>query len=152
MNNFVCKKCRSTEYKIKDKTNGTGIAHGLYCARCGFWHKWLNKQELSEYENKDNKDKIIARLEFKTRLERAVELPVSVGDLVYDISNVEVQELKVKYINIEVFDVGESWMISCAQEAKEDFVKLLGDFYGIMWFTTKAEAESRLAELRGSDE
>lgn len=48
MDDFVCKKCGSTEYEIKDKPNGTGIAHGLYCAKCGFWHKWLNKDELKK--------------------------------------------------------------------------------------------------------
>lgn len=80
MTDFICKKCGSTEYEIKDKTNGTGIAHGLYCAKCGFWHKWLNKQELILYDKKDSKDEIIARLEaenaeLKARLDKAVELP-----------------------------------------------------------------------------
>lgn len=48
MTDFVCKKCGSAVYEIKDKPNGTGIAHGLYCAKCGFWHKWLNKDELKK--------------------------------------------------------------------------------------------------------
>ena len=47
--NFICKKCGSAEYEIIDKPNGTSIAHGLYCAKCGFWHKWLGKDELREY-------------------------------------------------------------------------------------------------------
>lgn len=85
----------------------------------------------------------------KARLERVIELPVSVGDLVYDISGVEVQELKIQYIYTEVFDVGKNWMISCSQKAKEDFVNLADNVYGITWFTTKAEAEARLAKLRG---
>lgn len=55
MTNFVCKKCGSTEYKIKDKSNGTGTAHGLYCAKCGFWHKWLGKEEKRLYEIKVGK-------------------------------------------------------------------------------------------------
>lgn len=63
MSDFICKKCGSTEYEIKDKPNGTGIAHGLYCAKCGFWHKWLGKEELRQYEKKDSKDEIIARLQ-----------------------------------------------------------------------------------------
>lgn len=46
MSDFICKKCGSSEYEIKDKSNGTGVAHGLYCAKCGFWHKWLGKEEL----------------------------------------------------------------------------------------------------------
>lgn len=91
----------------------------------------------------------IENIKLKARLERAIELPVSVGDLVYDISGVEVQELKIQYIYTEVFDVGKSWMISCSQKAKEDFVNLADNVYGITWFTTKAEAEARLAKLRG---
>lgn len=78
--NFVCKKCGSTEYEIKDKSNGTGIAHGLYCAKCGFWHKWLGKEELKQYATKESKDEIIAKLQsenaaLRERLEKAVELP-----------------------------------------------------------------------------
>lgn len=60
---FVCKKCGSTEYEIKDKPNGTGIAHGLYCAKCGFWHKWLNKEELKQYGKKDSNGEIFSRLQ-----------------------------------------------------------------------------------------
>ena len=80
MSDFVCKKCGSNEYEIKDKPNGTGIAHGLYCAKCGFWHKWLGKEELKLYAKKESKDEVIALLqaenaELKARLEKAVELP-----------------------------------------------------------------------------
>ena len=80
MSNFICKKCGSTAYEIKDKPNGTGIAHGLYCAKCGFWHKWLGKEELKLYAKKESKDEVIALLqaenaELKARLEKAVELP-----------------------------------------------------------------------------
>lgn len=63
MTDFICKKCGSTEYEIKDKPNGTGIAHGLYCAKCGFWHKWLSKEELRQYATKESKDEIIAKLQ-----------------------------------------------------------------------------------------
>lgn len=81
---FICKKCGSTDYKIVEKSNGNGIATGLYCAKCGQWQKWLNKQEkvLFADDINDNlvadavKDKEIARLkaanaELKARLEKA---------------------------------------------------------------------------------
>lgn len=43
-----CKKCDCTEYTLKpDKT---GKHMGLYCAQCGFWHKWIPKTELHHYE------------------------------------------------------------------------------------------------------
>lgn len=83
MSDFICKKCGSTEYEIKDKPNGTGIAHGLYCAKCGFWHKWLGKEELKQYATKESKDEIIAKLQsenadLRERLDKAVELPAKV--------------------------------------------------------------------------
>lgn len=88
---FICKKCGSTDYKIIEKSNGRGIATGLYCAKCGQWQKWLNKQEkvLFADDIKDNlvadadKDKGIARLkaenaELRARLDKAIELPAKV--------------------------------------------------------------------------
>lgn len=95
--NFVCKKCGSTEYEIKDKSNGTGIAHGLYCAKCGFWHKWLGKEELKQYATKESKDEIIAKLQsenaaLRERLEKAVELPYEVGSTVYIIHETDEED------------------------------------------------------------
>ena len=88
MTDFICKKCGSTEYEIKDKPNGTGIAHGLYCVKCGFWHKWLGKEELKQYATKESKDEIIAKLQFenaalKERLDKAIILPCRIGDKFY---------------------------------------------------------------------
>ena len=77
MKDFVCKKCKNTAYIIQEKLNGTGKALRLYCAKCGTWHKWLNKQEKVVYATVDsNKDKEIARLtaeldEWKRRAEVA---------------------------------------------------------------------------------
>lgn len=56
MKDFVCKKCKNTTYLIQEKSNGTGVATGLYCAKCGTWHKWLNKQERVLYETEVKKD------------------------------------------------------------------------------------------------
>jgi hypothetical protein len=42
MKKFNCSKCNSTEVFIEQ--NGNNI--GLYCADCGKWIKWLNKDEL----------------------------------------------------------------------------------------------------------
>ena len=43
---FKCKKCGSEKYKLIEK----GTATGLYCADCGFWHKWVAKKELYRYQ------------------------------------------------------------------------------------------------------
>lgn len=48
---FECKKCNSKEFFIKAQGN----QKGLYCADCGSWHKWLNKNECIAYENALNK-------------------------------------------------------------------------------------------------
>lgn len=45
-NEFKCKKCGSESYMLQQK----GTSTGLYCAKCGFWHKWLGKQELRVYK------------------------------------------------------------------------------------------------------
>lgn len=91
MKDFICKKCGNTTYIVQEKSNGTGVATGLYCEKCGTWHKWLNKQEkvLYSVREKSDKDKEIVRLiaenaELRARLDKAVELParVMIGTLV----------------------------------------------------------------------
>lgn len=65
MKNFICKKCGNTTYIIREKLNGTGKILKLYCAKCGTWHKWLNRQEKVSYSIHSaeiDKDKEIARL------------------------------------------------------------------------------------------
>lgn len=49
MKDFICKKCGNTTYIMREKLNGTGKAIGLYCAKCGTWHKWSNEQEKVLY-------------------------------------------------------------------------------------------------------
>ncbi len=39
--NFQCRKCNSKKYFL----DRVGAHVGLYCADCGTWQKWLNKQE-----------------------------------------------------------------------------------------------------------
>lgn len=51
-----CKKCGSTDLFTKEKGNNVG----LYCADCGAWIKWLNKNELNAFEHsKSEMDTII---------------------------------------------------------------------------------------------
>lgn len=106
---FVCKKCGSTDYKIIEKSNGNGIATGLYCAKCGQWQKWLNKQEKALFADDINSTAEVDVLkrdvenltrtleevneeyralraensELKSRLENAVEIKAKVGDVIY---------------------------------------------------------------------
>lgn len=106
---FICKKCGSTDYKIIEKSNGNGIATGLYCAKCGQWQKWLNKQEkvlfaedmnstaevdalkrdvenltrTLEEVNEEYRALRAENAELKARLEKAVELKAKIGDRLY---------------------------------------------------------------------
>lgn len=162
---FVCKKCGSTEYEIKDKPNGTGIAHGLYCAKCGFWHKWLNKEELKQYGKKDSNGEIFSRLQaenaeltrkarqlteenaaLRARLEKAVELPCKVGDTVYLICDVGARKVIRKYrVDGFMYDGEIGWRISIEIACPQ--ISLIGDRI----FFTRAEAEARLKELQGGE-
>lgn len=154
MTDFVCKKCGSTEYEIKDKLNGTGIAHGLYCAKCGFWHKWLGKDELKKmtiikpqekcYSIDEvnhliaEKDKLIQKLQsenaaLRERLDRSVELPCKVGDMVYSTDNVgeKIYEAQIRKI---IYDL---WHMAFDDSAINQSI-----------FLTKEAAEARLKELQ----
>ena len=47
---FECEKCKSKEVFISESGNNIG----LYCADCGKWIKWLNKDELRLAERQIN--------------------------------------------------------------------------------------------------
>ena len=152
MKDFICKKCGNTTYIIQEKSNGTGVATGLYCAKCGTWHKWLNKQEkilYTTHSEEIDKDKEIARLtaenaELKARLEKAVELPVKVGDTIYEILVSVHREWIVKEIKI-----CEIWTKIDAQE-KSSGAHWRFDLkdYNETWFTDPDRAKAE-AELKG---
>lgn len=164
---FICKKCGSTDYKIIEKSNGNGIATGLYCAKCGQWQKWLNKQEKVLFADAD-KDKEIARLkaenaELKARIEKAVELKAKVGDTVY-----------MPWVYDGVSDIAKSHICSIIMDSETvtyavDFIADLGDAekgfvekykhgqftkedFGKIVFTDYTEAEARLKEIVGEEE
>lgn len=156
MNDFVCRKCGSTEYEIKDKPNGTGVAHGLYCVKCGFWHKWLGKEELKQYATKESKDEIIAKLQsenaaLRARLEKAVELPCKVGDTIYEVTSAGIYEWEVEsiYLRTKIFQA------NCVNKNDYkmhwNFIKAdyCNEFEGKGRVrVNRLEAEARLSELK----
>lgn len=148
---FICKKCGSTEYEIKDKSNGTGIAHGLYCAKCGFWHKWIGKEELKRFSETKQKekvysvdevnhlisemDKVIAKLKtenaaLRERLEKAVELPCKLYDKVWDKNRSEFEILEIRV-------TGTNFYIYCGNKTTGETVYFDGEDIGDEWFTTE---------------
>lgn len=73
---FKCNKCGSNDYITEKHGNNTG----LYCADCGKWHKWLNKDEVRVYsqknkqENTDDTKHIIDQLkEFTDYLDKIID-------------------------------------------------------------------------------
>jgi len=43
MNNEVCKKCGCISFKLVPK-----FPHiGMYCTKCGAWHRWCSKKEVT---------------------------------------------------------------------------------------------------------
>lgn len=88
----------------------------------------------------------------KERLEKAVELPVKVGDTVYLLSQTsrcpagEIVEAKI----IDFIGWEDGYRFT-AKGGREWFSFLRGDI-GTWVFTTREAAEARLAELKGREE
>lgn len=151
MKDFVCKKCGNTTYTMQEKLNGTGKALGLYCAKCGAWHKWLNKQEKVVYATVDSdKDKEIARLtaenaelratlskmetvekELRARLDKAVELPCIEPMTTWDWD---------ENTGCGKAHFGKFWKV-LYRDNDGEFIAYMG--------ATKEEATAMLAELKG---
>ena len=144
---FICKKCGSTEYEIKDKSNGTGIAHGLYCAKCGFWHKWIGKEELKRFSETKQKEKVY-----------------SVDEVNHLISEMDKVIAKLKTENAALRERLEKYKISFKKVYMDFFSKLNRDkdfrkrFDNVtlgcqltMFEDALDKAEARLAELKGTD-
>ena len=144
---FICKKCGSTEYEIKDKSNGTGIAHGLYCAKCGFWHKWIGKEELKRFSETKQKEKVY-----------------SVDEVNHLISEMDKVIAKLKTENAALRERLEEYKISFKKVYMDFFSKLNLDkdfrkrFDNVtlgcqitMFEDALDKAEARLAELKGEE-
>lgn len=168
---FICKKCGSTDYKIIEKSNGRGIATGLYCAKCGQWQKWLNKQEkvLFADDINDNrvadKDNEIARLkaentELKARLKKAVELKAKIGDRIYTPWGYDGNNgiATWRIIDILFRNSGLIFYITSFVSDDVDYLtrgrwKLFrNEDFDNKVFTNRTEAEKRLAELQEEEE
>lgn len=105
------------------------------------------------YTDETYKDKEISRLtaenaELRARLEKAVELPVKVGDWVYCITDNRIIGGEVSEIHIEEFNTTITFV-------RYDFDgEYIGEWcvglenYNKTWFTTRAVAEARLKELK----
>lgn len=51
---FKCSKCGSSNYTTEKHGNNIG----LYCSGCGKWHKWLSKDEVRIYSEKNRQENL----------------------------------------------------------------------------------------------
>ena len=107
------------------------------------------------YPLETDKDEEISRLqaevaELRARLEKAVELPVSIGGKIWEIfDNALIFERNVYHIGLSenrtTFRLtGESGLFYLGEVELTDYKET--------WFTDRAEAEARLKELQKEDE
>ena len=172
MKDFICKKCGNTTYIMQEKLNGTGKIPKLYCAKCGTWHKWLNKQEkvlYSTHSAEIDKDKEIARLTAENqRLKEEAAEQESVaahehatqmewfsiaGD--YKAENAELKkrlenavELPcVKLVNPKVW-INRIGIVNVIRKWAVVYIDRQGDLLVIEHCKSKTAAEARLKEIK----
>lgn len=101
--------------------------------------------------------------ELRARLDKAVELPRKVGDTVYCISPFNNNIDKGEIVCITVTKWMSKYRFSITVEgdqpliyAEDEAIEPLGTYYqediNETWFTDRAEAEKKLAELKGEKE
>lgn len=108
--------------------------------------------EYVDYNNlRDMVDELEAEnAELHARLEKAVELKANVGDTIYcihGISNPTITDWEVKEIRI----TDHNYIVICGHSGTNDRRVEVSEHYKKWWFTDRAKAEARLAELKGGD-
>lgn len=86
--------------------------------------------------------------ELRARLEKAVELPVKVGDKVFAIWEDDIREYKVIETRFVNNTTGITWAISCISMNTNNIIQLFDCHFGVWWFTDPVKAEARLKELQ----
>lgn len=85
--------------------------------------------------------------ELRERLEKAVELPVEVGDTIYMVFLDEIKEWQVEKTEL----CKDEYFVYGGHADTDDYTFVTSKEYGMLWFTDRAEAEARFKELQGGE-
>ena len=85
--------------------------------------------------------------ELRARLEKAVELPVKVGDTIYMAFLDEIKEWQVEKTEL----CKDEYFVYGGHADTDDYTFVTSKEYGMLWFTDRAEAEARFKELQGGE-
>lgn len=135
-----------SEYKRLTKRNANGEVETVKTPKSSYI------QEVYEEWDEINRElKLrLAELEDKIEAGTLVELPCKVGDVMYEvIEGMPIQEWKIESICFDrAYPKGVIWA-----ERTRDFAhwKFWIEDCGTKWFTTKAEAEKRLEEIKNGN-
>lgn len=82
--------------------------------------------------------------ELRVRLEKAMELPVKVGDTIYIVSLDEIKEWQVEKIEL----CKDEYFVYCGHADTNDYTFVISKEYGTRWFIDPVKAVLRLKELQ----
>lgn len=109
----------------------------------------LNGDQVSLYAAQRIKELEDENQSLRDRIGKAIEIPCEVGDKVYSISEKDIIEWTIQSINILISNINKSWYIRCSHNIPYKSTYFADKSYGELWFTDRAKAEARLAELGG---
>ena len=153
---MICCSCG----KEVDINYGREYWNGIYCKRCAY-------EMLSTPEDTKKYEKIIADLQaenaaLRERLEKAVELPVKIGDKVYmpwvyggesGIAECEVYHIALfKDRNDRILIVTDLKSDNIDFKRKYNYGQFMLRDFGVKLFAAPEAALARLAELKGGKE
>ena len=102
MKEFVCSKCKSFDVFIGKSGNNTG----LYCADCGKWITWLNKDQLrlAERQIRNNKNEDIKVLLEKLSTYRMIDIRRACDEIGVSLTNTDDSYRNIYEVIIDVYD------------------------------------------------
>lgn len=85
--------------------------------------------------------------ELRERLDKAIELPVKVGDTIYVELLDEIKEWQVEKIEL----CKDEYFVYCGHADTNDYTFVTSKEYGMRWFTDPVKAVLRLKEIQGGE-